>query len=104
MVYVDDEQIAWRGKVWCHMVADTPEELHEFAEALGLKRAWFQSESVFPHYDVSLSVRSKALSRGAVLADRRTLIECAKRMRQHLASRFDSELSNLFTVQKRIVS
>lgn len=86
MVYVDDEQIAWRGKVWCHMVADTPEELHAFAQILGLKRAWFQSKSVYPHYDVTISVRAKALRMGAVLADRPTLMACAKRMKLHLTS------------------
>ncbi|MFS2113403.1 DUF4031 domain-containing protein [Herbaspirillum frisingense] len=80
-VYVDDEQIAWRGKLWCHMVADTPDELHAFATRLGLKRSWFQSASVYPHYDVTLSIREKALSMGAHLADRKTLIACARRMK-----------------------
>jgi hypothetical protein len=84
-VYVDDEQLAWNGKVWCHMVADTPHELHAFAARLGLKRTWFQSASVYPHYDVTLPVRSKALHLGAVLADRPTLMACAKRMKLLLA-------------------
>lgn len=85
-VYVDDERIEWRGKVWCHMVADTPEELHAFAELLGLRRSWFQSASVYPHYDVTMAVRTKALRFGALLADRATLMACAKRMKLRLAS------------------
>lgn len=84
-IYVDDEQLAWRGRVWCHMVADTPDELHAFAARLGLKRSWFQSASVYPHYDVTISVRARALQMGAVLADRPTLMACAKRMKLLLA-------------------
>ncbi|KVP56193.1 hypothetical protein WJ91_17825 [Burkholderia ubonensis] len=84
-VYVDDEQLAWRGRVWCHMVADTPDELHAFAARLGLKRSWFQIASVYPHYDVTISVRTRALQMGAVLADRPTLMACAKRMKLLLA-------------------
>lgn len=84
-VYVDDECIEWRGKVWCHMVADTPDELHAFAARIGLRRAWFQSQSVYPHYDVTLSIRSKALQLGAVLADRPTLLACARELKQRIA-------------------
>lgn len=83
-VYVDDECIEWRGKVWCHMVADTPDELHVFAARIGLRRAWFQSKSVYPHYDVTLSVRSKALQLGAVLADRPTLLACARELKRQI--------------------
>lgn len=85
-VYVDDERLVWRGKVWCHMVADTPEELHLFAERLGLKRTWFQSKSVYPHYDVTIPVRTKALHLGAVPADRTTLMACAKRLKAQLTT------------------
>lgn len=84
-VYVDDECIEWRGKVWCHMVADTPDELHAFAARIGLKRAWFQSNSVYPHYDVTLSVRVKALQLGAILADRKTLLVCARELKRQIA-------------------
>lgn len=84
-VYVDDECIKWRGKIWCHMVADTPDELHAFAVRIGLRRAWFQSQSIYPHYDVTLSVRSKALQHGAVLADRQTLLKCARELKREIA-------------------
>jgi len=81
-VYIDDEQIPWRGKVWCHMVADTPEELHSFAQRLGLRRSWFQEESRYPHYDLTLSMRVKALGLGAIDADRAAILACAKRMKE----------------------
>lgn len=46
-VYVDTSMPCapskkWPYKYYCHMTADTPKELHEFAtKVLGLKRAWF---------------------------------------------------------------
>jgi hypothetical protein len=65
-VYVDDYSAGFRGMIMCHMMSDTSvDELHEFAEALGLKRFWFQDGSA-PHYDVSRSKRSVALQMGAL--------------------------------------
>lgn len=83
-VFVDDEQIPWRGRVWCHLVADSLAELHEFAQRLGLRQAWFQSKSVYPHYDVTLTVRDKALALGATMGDRRTIIACGKSLKAQL--------------------
>lgn len=83
-VYVDSEHIRWRGRTWCHLVADSPAELHAFARQLGLKAQWFQSRSVYPHYDVTSTMRQRALRLGACPADRRTIVECARRMRDQL--------------------
>ncbi len=84
MVYVDDELIPWRGKLWCHLVADTLPELHGFARRLGLREAWFQAKSVYPHYDVTVSVRDRALTMGASMGDRQTIITCAKLLKHEL--------------------
>lgn len=68
-VYVDDVRIPWKGKRWSHLTADTLDELHAFAEAIGLKRAWFQESSTRPeahHYDVTDSKRDEAILAGAV--------------------------------------
>lgn len=83
-VYVDDELIPWRGKLWCHLVADSLAELHDFARSLGLREAWFQSKSVYPHYDVTVSVRDRALTMGASMGDRQTIISCAKLLKHEL--------------------
>lgn len=80
-VYVDSEEIQWRGRAWCHLVADSLEELHAFAAQLGLQRRWFQERSYYPHYDVTVSVRKRALRIGAVDANRETIIACCKLMR-----------------------
>ena len=59
-VYVDGAIWEWRGRMWCHLTADSEEELHRFAADLGLARAKFQSRSGRPwvdHYDVPESLR-----------------------------------------------
>lgn len=71
MILVDGARFS-RGnrRNWCHMMSDMPnqqeaiQELHEFAQRIGLRRSWFQSKSS-PHYDLSPSFREKALRRGA---------------------------------------
>ncbi|MBN3817102.1 DUF4031 domain-containing protein [Paraburkholderia sp. Se-20369] len=85
-VYVDDELIPWRGKLWCHLVADTLAELHAFAHRLGLRQTWFQGKSAYPHYDVTVGVRDRALAMGASMGDRQTIIMCAKLLKHELRS------------------
>lgn len=70
-VYVDDAMIQARvGRLdakWSHLTADTKAELHAFAESIGLRRAWFQDKPGGRwHYDVTESLRAKAVIRGAV--------------------------------------
>lgn len=83
-VYVDAEGIRWRGHEWSHLVADSLDELHAFAAKLGLKRSWFQSKTLYPHYDVTKSVRTRALAMGAHGADREKIVSCAKQMRSEM--------------------
>ncbi|WP_082742241.1 DUF4031 domain-containing protein [Burkholderia sp. MSMB1078WGS] len=83
-VYVDNARIAWRGRQWCHLVADSLDELHGFATSLGLKRGWFQAQASLPHYDVTVEVRDVALSRGAMQADRRTLVLRGRQLKLEL--------------------
>lgn len=87
-VYVDDARIpATVGRTrarWSHLTADTPEELHAFAQLVGLQRSWFQDRCKTRcapvgqpcphwHYDVTESVRARAVTLGAQEIDRRTL-------------------------------
>ncbi|WP_232064315.1 DUF4031 domain-containing protein [Undibacterium sp. YM2] len=81
---MDNVRIAWQGRQWCHLVADSLDELHLFAKSLGLKRAWFQAHASLPHYDVTVEVRIVALSRGAMPADRRTLISRGRQLKLEL--------------------
>ena len=82
-VYVDSEEILWRGNLWCHLAADTLDELHSFASRLGLRKSWFQSKG-YPHYDVTVSMRERALIMGAIDADRETIVGCCKQLKMEL--------------------
>lgn len=67
-VYVDEPIWHWRGRRWCHLTADDTGELHDFADRLGLRRAWFQSKPARPwhdHYDIPSEARALALGLGA---------------------------------------
>jgi len=66
------------------LVADSLDELHRFATSLGLKRGWFQAQASLPHYDVTVEVRDIALSRGAQVADRRTLVKRGRQLKLEL--------------------
>ncbi len=51
------------------MVTDSsPEELHEFARCLGLRRGQFQRHERLPHYDLRPRTREQALALGAAAA------------------------------------
>ncbi|HEF5787015.1 DUF4031 domain-containing protein [Burkholderia multivorans] len=83
-VYVDNARVTWRGRQWCHLVADSLDELHRFAASIGLKRGWFQAQASLPHYDVTVEVRDVALSRGAMQVDRRTLVLRGRQLKLEL--------------------
>lgn len=54
------------GRSWCHLITDGDlEELHEFAEKIGLKRSYFQ-RAIIPHYDLTPSKRALAVKEGAI--------------------------------------
>lgn len=83
-VYVDFMQIAFKGYKWCHMLADSLQELHEFAELIEVDRRLFHKNASYPHYDVTVQMREIALEHGAIAADRKKIIECAKKLKIEL--------------------
>lgn len=51
----------------CHLTTDgTVDELHAFAELLGMRRIWFQDHPLAPHYDLVPGRRALAVRLGAV--------------------------------------
>lgn len=73
MIYIDalkacTPKKGWRWNSSCHMFADSLEELHEFAERIGMRRAWFQNKKL-PHYDLTANRRQLALRNGAIEVD-----------------------------------
>lgn len=88
MVYVDDYRGRLGRMVMCHMIADTPEELHDMARRIGMKRSWFQSGS-FPHYDVSRTRRAMAVKLGAREVSSKQLVAIIRKLRQRTESSED---------------
>ena len=65
------KRIGRAGPHWCHMIADTLDELHEMAGRIGLKRAWFQNHGSTPHYDIGTErIRALAIKFGAIDCER----------------------------------
>lgn len=90
-VYVDGAENSLGRMKMCHMIADTIDELHSMAEAIGMKREWYQKLS-FPHYDVAKGRKQKALKLGAAEISRRELV---LKMRELRASKkFQEEWKN----------
>ena len=86
-VYVDEAVWEWRGRRWCHLLADTEEELHAFAAALGLRRAWFQHKPERPwqdHYDLPEEARHDAVAAGAVEVDLRHVARHLRARRERM--------------------
>ena len=65
-VYVDDAVTLWRGRRWAHLMADTLQELHAMAGALGIPMRAFQNRTSGAHYDVPAELRLRAIELGAV--------------------------------------
>lgn len=64
----------FRNQPSCHMYADTLEELHTLADAIGMKRSWFQDKRDLPHYDLVPSRRAVAIRLGAVEHDKYDMV------------------------------
>ena len=63
-----------RDQTWCHLMADTEQELHEFAELIGLRRSWCHRKSEYLHYDIVESKRDLAVRNGAIELSRKELV------------------------------
>jgi len=91
-VYIDPlvrcrKSAEWPWELSCHLFADTPDELHEFAERVGLSRGWFaervglsrgwfqSAAGQMPHYDLTKAMRRKAIAGGAVQVTRRRAVK-----------------------------
>lgn len=81
-ILVDDAVWPWRGRVWAHLVSDTSvDELHAFAERLGIPRRAFQGD----HYDVTDELRDCAIAEGARAVTSRDVVRAlrAAGLRKH---------------------
>lgn len=70
-VLIDEPMWPQHGRMWSHLVSDTSlEELHSFAEAVGLPRRGFHGD----HYDVPAEYYPEVVTRGAVPTSSRELV------------------------------
>jgi hypothetical protein len=88
-VYVDEAIWLWRGRKWCHLLADDIDELHRFAVKLGLQRTSYQGppKTPSPHYDLTAFERRRAIGHGAIACDRTTTVILVRRLRHQVALR-----------------
>jgi hypothetical protein len=81
-VYVDNlRDYGWRHGPSCHLIADSVDELMEFAVGMGLRREWFQSKST-PHFDLTAEGRSLAVEHGAIELSQRELVAKIRELRK----------------------
>lgn len=92
MIYVDPliscvPNRNWRHNESCHLMCDPGDdftEMHSFAAGIGLKRCWFQNrKGSTPHYDLTASMRARAVAAGAVEIDRQRTVEIIRAWRAH---------------------
>jgi hypothetical protein len=70
-ILVDPAIWPHRDRLWAHLVSDTSyDELHAFAERLGIPRRAFQGD----HYDLPEEMRADAIAFGALDVTGRELI------------------------------
>ena len=80
-VYVDGlRDYGWRHGPSCHLIADSVEELIEFAESIGMRREWLQTKST-PHFDLTAGGRTLAIAHGAVQLTNRELVAKIRELR-----------------------
>lgn len=80
-VYVDGlRDYGWRHGPSCHLIADSVEELIEFAESIGMRREWLQTKST-PHFDLTAGGRTLAVEHGAIQLTNRELVGKIRELR-----------------------
>ncbi|MEP7149012.1 MAG: DUF4031 domain-containing protein [Acidobacteriota bacterium] len=81
-VYVDNlRDYGWRHGPSCHLIADSADELIEFAVGMGLQREWFQAKST-PHFDLTADGRKLAVEHGAIELSQRELVAKIRELRK----------------------
>jgi hypothetical protein len=76
-----------RHSRFCHLLADTREELHAMADALGVPRRYFQDHPWRWHHDLPEPLRARALELGAQEVTWHEVAALLKRRKAEIASR-----------------
>ena len=78
MVYIGNREYKYGRMIMSHMAADTLEELHQMAKAIGVSKRHFQNLNGKPHYDICKQNKQKAMNLGAKEVDDREIINLFK--------------------------
>lgn len=78
MIIIDTPRLyPGKRKKYCHMISDNINDLHSFAESLGVKRGWFEKSSGgIPHYDLNEIQWRAAMNAGAIEVTYRGMATC----------------------------
>jgi FMN phosphatase YigB (HAD superfamily) len=79
MVYIGTREYKYGRMSMSHMVADSLEELHEMANAIGINKKWFQDKVNKPHYDVCKQKKLLAIKLGAKMVSEKEIIKILKK-------------------------
>jgi hypothetical protein len=75
---------AKHGQRWCHMMADTHEELLAMARKIGLRPEWIQKEDTHQeHFDLVPPRRAAAVAAGALEVTTRDLVALGFKRLEH---------------------
>ena len=81
-VYVDNlVDHSWRHGPSCHLIADSVDELMNFALEMGMRAEWFQPGSS-PHFDLTVGGRTVAVRYGAIELTNRDFVAKLRELRQ----------------------
>ena len=81
-VYVDRLcNYGWRHGPSCHLIADSVDELIQFAVSMGLRPEWYQPKSS-PHFDLTADAREVAVRMGAIELDNRAFVGKLRQLRK----------------------
>ena len=78
----------WPCSQVAHLIGDTEEELHDFAQQIGMQRSWFHDGGKLPHYDLTLERYQRAIAAGAeTMSWRAFATRFLRRKQQQLVSK-----------------
>ena len=86
-VYVDQPRYRFGRMLMCHLLADTPTELHAMVYRIGVARGWYQHSASTPHYDIANGKRALGIAHGALEVDRRELGAIIRRIHDSIRRR-----------------
>ncbi len=86
-VYVGKLEYPYGRMFMSHMSSPNLDALHKMADAIGVNRKWFQNHKIHPHYDISKSMKQKAISLGAIeVSDKELINKCYPRLSKIMKS------------------